>query len=98
MIKSIQQFGEKGIEKIEKATDIFYEDPEKMAEFVYAIRDTVIDLGLAIIGETFDAMDVFLRENRRKRPEWTIVRRDEAHIMLDNTPLSTYHSGPTSRA
>lgn len=90
MIKSIQQFGEKGIEKIEKATDNFYEDPGKMAEFVYAIRDTVIDLGLAIIGETFGEMDNFLRQNRNKRQDWTIVRRDEAHIMTSLGNVS-YH-------
>ena len=53
MIKSIQQFEESGIKKLEKIIESFMKDPKDMASFVYGIRDEVIALGLDLIKETF---------------------------------------------
>ena len=44
MIKSIQQFEESGIKKLEKVIESFMKDPKDMASFVYGVRDEVIAL------------------------------------------------------
>ena len=68
MIKSIQQFEESGIKKLEKIIESFMKDPKDMASFVYGIlkdpkdmasfvygiRDEVIALGLDLIKETLE--------------------------------------------
>ena len=41
MIKSIQQFEESGIKKLEKIIESFMKNPKDMASFVYGIRDEV---------------------------------------------------------
>ena len=49
MIKSIQQFEESGIKKLEKIIESFMKDPKDMASFVYGILDEAITLGLNLI-------------------------------------------------
>lgn len=63
---SIQQFQEKGIEKIENLIQMFIQNPHKMAEFIGGIKDEVIRLGLDIIKETFDECDEMLRKSKRR--------------------------------
>ena len=55
MIKSIQQFEESGIKKLEKIIESFMKNPKDMASFVYGIRDEEIALGLDLIKETLKA-------------------------------------------
>ncbi len=57
MYKSIQQFEEAGIKKLEKTVEDFMKKPQNMAEFVYDIRDEVIGLALNIIQETLEVGD-----------------------------------------
>lgn len=76
MIKSIQQFEEFGISKLEKVIEKFMKDPKDMASFVYGIRDEVIALGLNLIKETLEDCNQMLRESGKRRAEWEIVKTD----------------------
>jgi len=77
MIKSIQHFEEKGINKLENVINDFIKNPEDMASFVYSIRDNVIQLGLNIIQETLEDCDEMLRSSGKRKANWQIVRRDD---------------------
>ena len=70
MIKSIQQFEESGIKKLEKVIESFIKDPKDMASCVYGVRDEVIALGLDIIKETLEDCTQMLRDSaKRNRSE-----------------------------
>lgn len=81
MYKSIQKFEEIGIKKLEKAVEDFMKKPQNMAEFVYGIRDGVIELALNIIQETLEDCDQMLRESGRRKKEWEIVRKDPKELV-----------------
>lgn len=42
MIKSIQQFEEVGVKKLGEVLEDFVKQPEKQAEFIYGVTDSVI--------------------------------------------------------
>ncbi len=90
MIKSILQFEEVGVKKLGKVLEDFIREPEKQAEFIYGVTDSVIQLGLNIIKETFESMDEELRTSNKRKCSWVISRRDETSLI---TTLGTvkYH-------
>lgn len=76
MFKSIQQFEESGIKKIEKIIESFMKDPRDMASFVYGIRDEVTALGLDLIKETLEDCNQMLRDSAKRKQSWEVVRTD----------------------
>ena len=88
MYKSIQQFVESGLKKLEKAVEEFMKKPQNMAEFVYSIRDGVIELALNIIQETLEDCDQMLRDSGKRKKEWEIVRKDPKELV---TSLGSVH-------
>ncbi len=90
MIKSIQQFEEVGVKKLGKVLEDFINKPEKQAEFIYGVTDSVVRLGLDIIKETLESMDEELRKSGLRKSGWVISRKDETSLI---TSLGTvkYH-------
>ena len=80
MIKSIQQFEESGIKKLEKVIECFIKDPKDMASFVYGVRDEVIALGLDIIKETLEDCNQMLRDSTKRKRSWEVVRTDRKKL------------------
>ena len=81
MIKSIQQFEEVGVKNLAGTLEKFLKEPEKQAEFIYGVTDSVIQLGLDIIAETFESMDEELRESEFRKLNWVISRRDKTSLL-----------------
>ena len=81
MIKSIQQFQEKGVKKLEEVFVNYSGDMTKFAEMVYGVRDEVINLGLSMIAEELEFYDESLRKKKELRTDWYIVRRDETTLL-----------------
>lgn len=90
MIKSIQQFEEDGVKKLGKVLENFVKEPEKQAEFVYGVTDSVIQLGLNIIKEIFESMDDELRASGMRKSAWVIVRRDETSLITSLGTVKYY--------
>lgn len=90
MIKSIQQFEEFEVKKLGKVLENFVKEPEKQAEFVYGVTDSVIQLGLNIIKETFESMDDELRASGMRKSAWVIVRRDETSLITSLGTVKYY--------
>lgn len=81
MIKSIQQFQEKGVKNLEKVFDNYSQDMTKMAEMVWGVRDVVTKLGLELITEELEFYDDYLRKDAKRKEKWYVVRRDESTLL-----------------
>ena len=81
MVKSIQQFQEKGVKNLEKVFVNYSSDMTKIAEMVYGVKDTVIQLGLNLIVEELETYDEYLRNHKQARKGWQIVRRDTTTLL-----------------
>ena len=81
MVNSIQQFIDTGIEKLEKTMIEFSANPARIAEMVYGVTDSVVQLGLDIIAEEIEMYDEILRSNAIRKKNWYIVRRDETSLL-----------------
>lgn len=90
MIKSIQQFQEKGVTILEKVLVDYSADMTQIAEMVYGVRDSMLDLGRSIIAEELETYDEWLRNSARRKQEWQIVRRDETSLLTCIGSV-TYH-------
>ncbi len=90
MIKSIQQFEEVGVKKLGKVLESFMKDPEKQAEFIYGITESVVQLGLDLITETFESMDDELRASGYRKKYWVISRCDKTSLITSLGTVS-YH-------
>lgn len=90
MIKSIQQFEQVGVKILAGVLEKFIKEPQKQAEFIYGVTDSVIQLGLDMIAETFESMDEEIRASNFRTKGWVISRRDETSLI---TSLGTvkYH-------
>ena len=81
MIKSIQHFQTEGAKKLEKAFTNYSADMTKIAEMVYGVKNTVIQLGLDMIAEELESYDEYLRKHKQARLDWQIVRRDTTTLL-----------------
>lgn len=81
MINSILHFNEFGVKKLEKTMINFSEDMTKVAEMVYGVTESVVNLGLSIIGEELEYYDEWLRKSSKRKEKWEIVRRDETSLL-----------------
>jgi hypothetical protein len=77
MIKSIQQFQSKGVERLEKVFCSYADDLSKVAEMVYGVTEEMIRLGTSIIAEEWEYYDGLLHDNPSLRPDWYVIRKDE---------------------
>ena len=62
MINSIKYFEEKCINRFEKLEDEFIKNPSRLAEYVYGITDELHKLGLEMIKESLESMDMMLQK------------------------------------
>ena len=90
MIKSIQQFQTEGVKNLEKVFMDYSSDMTKIAEMVYGVTNSVIQLGLDMIVEELESYDEYLRLHKRARHGWQIVRRDTT-TLLTSLGSITYH-------
>ena len=81
MIKSIQHFQTKGVKNLEKIFTDYSSDMTKIAEMVYGVKNTVIQLGLDMIVEELETYDEFLRKHKQARLGWQIVRKDTTTLL-----------------
>ena len=81
MIKSIQQFQTEGVKNLEKVFMDYSSDMTKIAEMVYGVKNSVIQLGLDMIVEELETYDEYLRMHKWARSEWQIVRRDTTTLL-----------------
>ena len=75
MINSIKYFEEECISRFEKLEDKFMKEPTKLAEYVYGLTDELHRLGLEMIKESLETMDMMLQKSPVRLEHWVV----EAH-------------------
>ena len=90
MVNSIQHFCSKGAKKLEEVMVDYSSDMTRIAEMVRGVTKAVTDPGLSMIAEEWEGYDEVLRKRKDLRPEWHIVRKDEA-TLLTSLGSVTYH-------
>jgi hypothetical protein len=76
MINSIQQFTKTGIPNLEKLVEKLMKDPKDIASFINGSQAELMNFLCNFIGEVFTECDQCLRDSKKRRQKWEIVRRD----------------------
>jgi len=72
MINSIRYFEEECINKFEKLEDEFMKEPTKIAEYVTGITEELHNLGLQMIKESLEAMDMMIQKSPIRLKKWIV--------------------------
>ena len=80
MFNSIQQFETAGIKNLRKAEDEFIRTRD-MANFINAIKEVVLHLGLDVIAETPENYDAAIRKSPKRSEKWSVVRKDPKRLV-----------------
>ncbi len=81
MINSIRYFEEECIKRFEKLEDDFIKEPLKMAEYVLGITAQLHDLGLHMIKESLESMDMMLRESPIRLKHWVVESHESKQLI-----------------
>ena len=80
MVNSIRYFEEECINRFEKLEDDFMKDPMKLAEYVYGLTDELHKLGLEMIKESLESMDMMLQKSALRREKWVVETVGDSEI------------------
>ncbi len=89
MINSIRYFEEKCINRFEKLEDNFMKEPLKMAEYITALTEELHNLGLCMIKESLENMDIMLQKSSIRLNHW-VVESHELKQLLTSLGTVTF--------
>ena len=81
MVNSIKYFEEECINRFEKLEDDFMKDPTKLAEYVYGLTDELHKLGLEMIKESLESMDMMLQKSPIRLKHWMVEAHSKKQLM-----------------
>lgn len=90
MINSIKYFEEECISKFEKLEDDFMKEPFKMAEYVIAMTEELNNLGLRMIQESLESMDIMLQKSPIRLKHW-VVESHELKQLITSLGTVTFN-------
>lgn len=80
MINSIKYFEQKCIKKFEKLEDEFMKEPTKLAEYVLSLTEELHKLGLEMIKESLESMDMMLQESPKRLSHWIVESHTDKQL------------------
>lgn len=80
MTNSIKYFEEKCISKFEQLEDDFMKEPTKLAEYVFGLTDELHKLGLEMIKESLEYMDMMLQKSALRREKWVVETHSKKQL------------------
>ena len=89
MINSIKHFEEKSIPVFEKLEGDFYRNPTDVASFVTGLAEELHQLGLLMIKETLEDMNLMLKESGKRVQNW-VVEKDVEKQLLTSIGMVQY--------
>ena len=81
MINSIKHFEEKSIPVFEKLEGNFYRNPTDVASFVTGLAEELHQLGLLMIKETLEDMNLMLKESGKRVQNWVVEKDVEKQLL-----------------
>lgn len=81
MVKSIKHFAEESIKNFEKLEDIFFQNPEQIAEYVIGITEELHKVGLLMIKESLETMNQMLKESGKRQVSWVVEKDNEKELI-----------------
>lgn len=88
MIKSIKHFEEKSIPVFEKLEEDFLRNPTDVASFVTGLTEELHQLGLLMVKEVLEDMNLMLKESGKRMQNWVVEKDVEKQLL---TSLGTVH-------
>lgn len=79
MYNSIKYFEEECIKRFEKLEDDFFKEPLKLAEYVTGLTEELNNLGLRMIRDSLEEMNMMLRKSTKRLQHWVV----ESHETKD---------------
>lgn len=90
MINSIRYFEEECIKRFEKLEDNFMKEPLKMAEYVNGLTGELNNLGLRMIQESLESMDIMLQKSQIRLKHW-VVESHELKQLITSLGTVSFH-------
>ena len=81
MVKSIKHFAEESIKNFEKLEDLFFQNPEQIAEYVIGITEELHKVGLLMIKESLETMNQMLKESGKRQVSWVVEKDNEKELI-----------------
>lgn len=76
MTKIIQYFNEVCINELSQISENLYKDPQKFAEYIEELKETLNKLGVEIIRETLEGMDLAIKNSEKRKINWHVEKKD----------------------
>ncbi len=76
MKEIIQYFNEVCINELLKVSENLYRDPSKFAEYIEELKETLNKLGVEIIKETLEEMDMAIKNSVKRKMNWHVEKKD----------------------
>lgn len=81
MYKSINYFEKECIKNFEKLEDEFMKEPQKLAEYVLGITQELHKLGIRMIQESLEEMNLMLRDSCKRKQHWVVESHDTKQLI-----------------
>lgn len=81
MVKSIKHFAEESIKNFEKLENLFFQNPEQIAEYVIGITEELHKVGLFMIKESLETMNQMLKESGKRQVSWIVEKDNEKELI-----------------
>ena len=84
MKEIIQYFNEVCINELLKVSENLYRDPSKFAEYIEELKETLNKLGVEIIKETLEEMDMAIKNSVKRKMNWHVEKKDCEKDLITN--------------
>ena len=88
MYKSILQFNETGIIRLDDICANFFENPMDVATFVNSVKGEVLRFACAFIGDAFEELNSMIKSNPVRKNNWEIVKTDQKGMLTSIGEIS----------
>ena len=99
MVKSIQHFNEVSVGIFEQVIQDFCRNPKDFDGFVHGILNELHQIGIRLIRETLEEMDLSICESGFRKEEWNIEAHSKKHLLTslgDVTFSKTFFENKTT--
>lgn len=76
MTKIIQYFNEICINELTQVSEKLYKNPSKFAEYIDELKEMLNKLGVEIVKETLEEMDLAIKNSAKRKMNWHVEKKD----------------------